>query len=338
MTYKKLMQKKQALDALRPLPPDLVRNLEAWFKVELTFTSNALEGNTLTRRETAVVLEKGLTIGGKSLVEHLEANNHGFALDYVQTLASEAQIPIKERDILALHALILRGLDEENAGRYRCVPVQISGSLVDLPNPLKVPELMAEFLAWLGSEPKGHPVAFAAEAHYRLVTIHPFIDGNGRTARLLMNLLLLRAGYPPAIIRKRDRLAYLSALEEAQLGGAKLRYDKLISDAAERSLDIYLNAAQGKPRAVVLDGIEPTQLQLKTNLQSLLKIGTLAKIAGESVPTIRHWTKLGLLTIADTSQGGFNLYAPDMVARCQDIQRLKAKRLTLEEIAREVGG
>lgn len=143
------------------------------------------------------MIEKGLTVGGKSLKEHLEATNHAGALKFVRSLIRKKPWRISGQDILGVHGLILRGVDDENAGRFRNVPVRISGSAVVMPNPRKVPELMEDFLAWLGEKHDLHPVALAGEAHYRLVSIHPFTDGNGRTARLLMNLLLMQQGYPP---------------------------------------------------------------------------------------------------------------------------------------------
>jgi Fic family protein len=325
MNYDKLTQKKQQLDDFRPLSPALARNLDDWFKVELTYTSNAIEGNTLTRRETAVVIEKGLTVGGKSLKEHLEATNHAHALDFVRSLIKKKPSQLTAKDVLGIHDLILKGLDDENAGHYRSVPVRISGAAVVLPNPRKVPDLMDEFQTWLTAKHDLHPVAFAGEAHYRLVSIHPFVDGNGRTARLLMNLLLMMVGYPPAIIRKRDRLAYIGSLEKAQLGGSKEPYEKIIAKAAERSLDIYLKAARGE--SAVGDDVDT---------DDLLKIGELAKSAGETVPTIRYWTKEGLLEIAEVTESGYQLYAADMVQRCERIKVLKGERFTLEEIKKRI--
>lgn len=333
MNYDALTQKKRLLDGFRPLPPELVRNLDDWFTVELTFTSNAIEGNTLTRRETAVVIEKGLAVGGKSLKEHLEAANHAQALDWVRSLLKKKPSQLTAQDVLTIHALILKGLDDDNAGRYRAVAVRISGSAVVLPNPRKVPDLMDEFLAWLTSKPDLHPVAFAGEAHYRLVTIHPFVDGNGRTARLLMNLLLMMAGYPPAIIRKRDRLAYLGALETAQLGGSKTAFEKIIARAAERSLDIYVNAARGETSHHAKDGDGDGDEDRDT----LLKIGELAKRTGQPAPTIRYWTKEGLLEVAEITPSGYQLYAPKMIERCRLIVKLKSERLTLEEIRGRIG-
>jgi Fic family protein len=329
MDTRALEAKKAALDRLRPLPPEVVRTLDAWFRVELTYTSNALEGNTLSRRETAVVLEKGLTVGGKSLMEHLEATNHARAIDFVHSIASaKKRRAVPERDILRLHELVLEGIDAANAGRYRNVAVRIAGSTVVLPNPRRVPDLMEQFCDWLRSSVDLHPVALAGEAHYRLVTIHPFVDGNGRTARLLMNLLLLAHGYPPAIIRPRDRVAYLGALETAQLGGSKTAYDNLIARAVVRSLDIYLDAAGGSSRA---------ERTAHASDDRLLKIGQLAKSVGETVPTIRHWTKLGLLAVAQITPAGYQLFAADAIARCRRIQSLKGRRHTLAEIQTELG-
>lgn len=319
MNYDVLMQNKRVLDKYRPLPSALVNNLDEWFRVELTYTSNAIEGNTLTRRETALVVEKGLTVGGKSLVEHLEATNHARALDWVKDQLQRKPQMITENDILGIHNVILKGIDDENAGHYRSVPVRISGSSVVLPNPAKVPDLMADMQAWLRSEEKLHPVELAAEAHYRLVTIHPFVDGNGRTARLLMNMILMMEGYPPAIIRKRDRLTYIGALEKAQLGGSKQDYFKLISTAVGRSFDIYLKAVKGET-----DGQDDDR--------PLLKIGALAKAVGENNSTIRHWTNEGLLEVAEITKTGYQLYAPDMIERIEKIKTLKQKRYSLSEI------
>lgn len=322
MDYKKLTEKKKELDKHRPLDVALVKNLEEWFKIELTYTSNAIEGNTLSRAETALVVEKGLTIGGKSIEEHLEATNHAAALDFVKEQIKRKTSDIREKDILKIHEVILDKIDKENAGIYRRVPVRISGSAVVLPNPRKVQELMDDFFSWLRKEDKMHGVQLAAEAHYRFVTIHPFIDGNGRTGRLLMNMILMMKGYPPAIIRKNDRLSYIKSLEKPQLvngeGDSKSDYFKLIATAVDRSLNIYLRAIEGKTE--------------KQESEKLLKIGELAKRANQTVPTIRHWTKEGLLQVAEVTESGYQMYDEQMVERVKKIQEMKEKRMTLEEI------
>lgn len=317
MIKDKLIEKKKILDSNRPLAPELVRNLDEWFRIELTYTSNAIEGNTLTRKETALVVEKGLTVGGKSLIEHLEATNHAKALDFIMALVQSDAHAITESDILRIHQMILKNIDDFNAGHYRSIPVRISGSNVILPNAAKVPDLMSDFARWL-KEVEDDSIFVAAEAHYRLVTIHPFVDGNGRTARLLMNLILLMNGYPPAIIRPQDRLSYISALEKGQLGGSKDDYFNIIMRAIDRSLNIYLKAIKGETGS--------------TGNHQLLKIGELATRVGEVNSTIRHWTKEGLLEVSEITAGGFALYSYDMIGRIQQIKELKIQRYNLQEI------
>ena len=324
--YEALSNKKSELDRCRPMPRELVTNLEDWFRVELTYTSNAIEGNTLTRQETALVVEKGLTVRGKSLNEHLEARNHANALEHVKTLIDRPSTTITEQDILAIHHLILHAIDDPNAGAYRSFPVRISGSLVVLPNHVKVSRLMAEFVSKIHDDtPKLHPVALATWAHYELVTIHPFADGNGRTARLLMNLILMQNGYPPAIISKRQRDRYIKSLEQAQLGGSRASFDKLIAASVDKSLDIYLKAARGE------DAPQPI------NLSNLLKIGELSKLSGQTTPTIRYWTSLGLLDVASKTEKGYTLYARDQLELIEEIIALKGQRFTLDEIALKLG-
>ena len=238
------------------MPDALARNLDGWFRVELTYTSNAIEGNTLGRRETALVVEKGLTVGGKSLLEHMEAVNHARALDWVKKQAKRRPHSLTEEDILQIQYLIMKGIDDLNAGRYRVTPVRISGSAVALPNPRKVPDLMAGFAKWLKLATGLHPVELAAEAHYRLVTIHPFTDGNGRTARLLMNMILLMSGYPAAIIRKRDRLDYIDSLEKAQLAlktlTLKLSHGQLTGHLISISRQLRMGKVQFRTVALCL--------------------------------------------------------------------------------------
>jgi len=323
MKYERLTAKKKLLDEYGSLPYALLSNLDEWFRAELTYTSNAIEGNTLGRRETALVIEKGLTIGGKSLLEHMEAVNHARALDWVKEQVRRRPHSLTEEDILHIHYLIMKGVDDLNAGRYRVTPVRISGSAVVLPPPRKVPDLMNGLAKWLKLATGLHPVELAAEAHYRLVTIHPFTDGNGRTARLLMNMALLMSGYPAAIIRKRDRLTYIDSLEKAQLGGSKDAYMKIVARAVDRSLDIYFKAAKGETDTGDTDG-------------SLLKTGELAKLVNQRNSTIRHWTKEGLLEVAEITDAGYQLYSQEMVERIRLINEFKSRRFTLKEIREKI--
>ncbi len=233
------------LDSHRPLPKYLQKQLDEWYCVELTYTSNALEGNSLSRPETALIIEKGLTGSSKPLVEYKEARNHAEAFYLVLDQIEKKQMRISDSTVLRLHQTILKDIDDANAGRYRHVATRIMGSSTVFPNPLKVPDLMAEFIKGLSNDERLNPVELAALAHYKLVSIHPFVDGNGRTARLLMNLVLGLHGYPPAIIDIEQRKAYLNSLEKAQAGGSLEDFNLLIYKAVERSLDDYLHMVSG---------------------------------------------------------------------------------------------
>lgn len=214
-------------------------------EIEYTYESNKIEGNTLTLQETALVVEKGLTVGGKTMTEHLEVINHTEAIDYIKELA-KSKNTISERDILQIHSLILQGIDKPNAGVYRKVPVIISGAKHIPPQPLLISEKMKDLMVWY-NEHKDilHPIELSAEMHERLVTIHPFIDGNGRTSRLLMNLILLQNGYPIAVLKgdSASRLAYYNALELAQTENNKKMFIALIvttiQETMERILSIF---------------------------------------------------------------------------------------------------
>ena len=194
-------------------------------------------GNTLTRSETAIVLEKGITIGGKPLRDHLEALGHRDALGFVRTLARAGE-KVREIDIREIHRLIMTRLDPDEAGRYSTHQRTIAGSALLLPSPAEIPPLMGDFAAWLGTAEAGPETAF--EAHLRLVTIQPFSDGNGRAARLLMNLLLLQAGYPPVVIGPEHRAAYIDALQAMQLRNDPEPCRRFIAERLEASLDHHI--------------------------------------------------------------------------------------------------
>ena len=235
--------KKEQLDVYRPLSSALVNNLSQWFTIELTHTSTAIEGNTLTRSETAAVVEKGITVAGKSLKDHLEVTNYVIALNFINDLVSQKRVDITLNTLLDIHRIILKSIDDDHAGALRKIAVRIAGSTLVLPDPINVPDLMNEFIQWL-STVQENPIIISAQAHRRLVSIHPFVDGNGRTARLLMNLLLMQQGYPPAIIRMEDRPAYFNALSKADQTGDADDFCILVASAVERSLDIYLDAVR----------------------------------------------------------------------------------------------
>ena len=225
-----------------PLGKSQLLRLQEFFDVEYTFESNRIEGNTLTLQETALIVNEGLTIGGKSMREHLEAINHQEAIHFVRGLVDRKE-DINRRIVMEIHQLILKQIDSENAGRYRRVPVKISGSDVILPQPHRLDKLMEDYFEYYEMiKLKLHPVILAAEMHERLVSIHPFIDGNGRTARLVMNLILLRNGYTRANIKgeTESRLAYYQALQSVQKEADPHPFYHLVVNEALRSIKSHL--------------------------------------------------------------------------------------------------
>lgn len=226
------------LDEFRPFEPPIVAELKKLYDVRFTYNSNAIEGNTLTQSETELVLTKGITVGGKTLDEHLEAIGHKEAIDYIEHLAQK-DTKINEWEIKQIHNLILRKINPDEAGSYRTLDVMAAGTNYRYPPHYLLSQLMGDFVIWLNSEAalSLHPVEYASIAHYRFVSIHPFRDGNGRTARLLMNLLLIRSGYPIVVINNQVRNNYINALAYGQQNQDDLSqlYD-LVFDAAIASL------------------------------------------------------------------------------------------------------
>ncbi len=245
---KRLETKKARLDSLRPLPATAVNRLREEILIEWIYNSNAIEGSTITLQETRLILETGLTIGGKSLREHFEVINHREAIQYVEELIQNSE-PITAFHIRQIHKLILTNIDNGNAGNYRKTQVRIAGAPIVPPESWQIPNLMIEWGDWLlRSENDLHPIALAAQAHHRLVAIHPFVDGNGRTARLVMNLLLMRKGYPPTVIMRTNRRQYYSVLARADVGKTDALVN-FVGRAAESSLNLYLEACLPKVKA-----------------------------------------------------------------------------------------
>lgn len=244
-----VQEKLAALDMLqkdwaakRPLSGTHLEKIKEYFHVAYTFESNRIEGNTLTLQETHLVVNEGLTIGGKSMREHLEAVNHAEAALFLEELVQNKD-DLTERIVMELHYLILKGIDRENAGRYRSVPVRISGSSHLPPQPYLLVKLMEDYFHHYNQQKEAiHPVILAAEMHERLATIHPFIDGNGRTSRLVMNLVLLQNGYTIANLKgdNASRIAYYKALEKVQVHNDPESFYHLVIDAAKESLEQHL--------------------------------------------------------------------------------------------------
>ncbi len=235
---------KEQLSALRPLPEEALKKIQDALDIEYTYESNRIEGNTLTLQETALVVNEGVTISGKSMREHLEAINHAEAISYIKDIAKQ-DIEISERTIKEIHVLILHGIDRENAGRYRTVPVMISGSTHMPPQPYLIEKQMEDFILRFKQmeAEKVHPVLIAAYLHDELVRIHPFIDGNGRTSRLLMNLYLLRHGYVIITLKGSNdaKVNYYKALEMSHTEQLPEDFQKLVIEAEIAALQKYLS-------------------------------------------------------------------------------------------------
>ncbi len=234
-----IADKKSRLDALRPFAPEALSRLERYYDIEITYTSNAIEGNTLSAVETTLVIEQGVTIGGKPLKDHLEALDHYDAIRYVRELAGE-KMPLKESDVRNLHRLVVQRSNPGIAGSYADLVryVRTDAGRHQFPSPSEIPSLMGDLAKWLAAAPDTPEAAFTA--HRRLVDIHPFNDGNGRTARLLMNLILIRAGYPPIAVRPADRAAYILALQTSQAGRGSAGFDDLLYERLDATLADYL--------------------------------------------------------------------------------------------------
>ncbi len=240
-TFDRLYEKKAILQNSRPLPNIALQKIREALSIEWTYNSNSIEGNSLTLRETQMVLQEGITIKGKSLREHFEAKNHETALNFLYKLIDENHL-LSSKDILSLHELVLRSVEDDFAGRLRNAGVRIAGANFLPPNAQKVSGLLDELIQFVNTNTlELNDIELATVFHHKFVWIHPFFDGNGRTVRLAMNLLLMRSGFPPAIILKNDRKKYYDALNSANKGNYS-KLTLLMSQALERTLNIYLQA------------------------------------------------------------------------------------------------
>jgi len=249
---KQLISRLKQLDELglkwkriKPLNELQLRKMEEYFFTSYTYESNRIEGNTLTLQETHLVINEGITIGGKSMREHLELVNHKEAIELILDLVQN-KIPFNAFRLKQIHQLILKGVDDRNAGVYRNLPVRISGSSHVPPEPYLIEKMMEDYFIFYETQKDIlHPVILAAEMHERLVTIHPFIDGNGRTSRLVMNLILLKNGFTIANLKGSydDRMRYYKALEQVQVNHESNSFYELIAENVEASLKEHLHLA-----------------------------------------------------------------------------------------------
>jgi len=238
--YERILGKKKKLVSLRPLNKEQLKLIREQIDIEYIHNSTAIEGNTLSLNETKLILEEGVTISGKSLREHLDVINQKEAISWIEDFIKN-KTKIKEIYIIELHRLTLKGISNYWAGKYKTSQNRIVGSKLKTTPPYKVHSEMNNLAYEIENNKKFNTIELAAYAHHELVRIHPFIDGNGRVARLLMSLILMREGYPPIVILNRERKKYFDALEKAHFENLK-DFFNFIARAVERSLNLYLNA------------------------------------------------------------------------------------------------
>src|SRR3989338_459078 len=300
---KTLEDRLKQLNKLRPISGTLLEKLKERFQVEMTYNSNAIEGNTLTLKETYWVIQQGITVKGKSLKDHLEAKNHKEALDYLYELIEQGSThTISEHLIKSLHSLVIQEIDSNIAGQYRKVDVFITGTDHVPPSAIDVPYKMQELVTWARKNyRKMHVVDFATIFHHKFVHIHPFQDGNGRVGRLLMNVFLMHYGFPLVIIQKNDRQKYYRVLAEADYG----RYKPLVTFVAQavlRSLNIYLDVltpSEEKEKWISLAEARKYTPYSQAYLGKLAKEGKL-----EAIKLKRNWltTKEAVLRYSCAAQ------------------------------------
>jgi Fic family protein len=277
--FKRIKEKKKKLDNLRPLPKDAVIQILEDIRLRHTYHSDAIEGNTLTLQETKLVLEEGVTIGGKPLKDHIEAKNDAEAFDLMIELV-HAKKSISQEIIQQVHEAVTRGI-LQNPGQYRIGNVGIAGSATTPPSYLKIIRLMDEYIQDI-QKLSLHPVKKAAFIHHELVRIHPFLDGNGRVARLLTNLFLMKKGYPPIIVKKTDRKRYYRALDKADHGDMS-EFSNFVARAAHESLQYYLSSFVEEERLIHIKELAEYTLYSQEYLSLRARQGKLDAVKIENV-------------------------------------------------------
>jgi len=273
----RINEKMKQLNSMRPIPADALGKLHEEMRLVHTYHSNAIEGNTLTLQETKLVLEEGLTIGGKSLREHIEATNNAKAFDRMEELAKK-KYSIDQITIQEIHEIVTRGILED-AGRYRIRNVRITGAVKSPPDWSKIVKLMDDLIEKI-AESKAHPIETASFLHHRFVEIHPFSDGNGRVARLLTNLYLIARNYPPVVLKKEDRGKYYKSLRAADAGNLG-PFANFIAKAVDENLTLYLSISGGADELLPLKELssetpysqEYLSLRARQGLLDAVKIG-----------------------------------------------------------------
>ena len=324
MIYDNLNAKKSELDKKSPVSAEVSEELRKKIELEMAYVGGYFDGSSLTCRETAEILYEDKTVAKHSLTEHIRVLNSAKAFETIAELAEKVNHQIDDMDVKNIHRIVVRNLDDNNGGMYRGFVINFQTGTHEMPDSVRVQRMMNDFGMWLFSARTLHPAAIAAEAHLKLMSIQPFGQGNACVARFLMNLLLMRHGYPPAVFSRREKAEYWDVLEKAIFKNDREGYDKLICRAVNRAMEMYLKAS----RTSVVEDIEQDPY--------FLRIGQLAKECGERVSTLRYWTNMGLLETAGKTSADYTLYSSDILPRIKQLKELKEQRYTLEEIRRKL--
>ena len=314
MKYADITAKQKEFQELTPHKKNQKAELEQWLNIELSYTSNVIEGNQLTQSEVETILKKGIAIGGKSITDHLEIINHQNALYWISDKSLKQENFNLIEEIKQLHIILLKGIDDENSGQYR--KKKSTQTNVDYS---KIDYLIRDFSKWLKLDHGLHPVELAVAAYDKLLHIQPFANYNEQLARLMVNRILQKYHYPMFILSKQEHTYYQSKTGESQ-SQQKEHHQSIFIKKVEQMLDLYK------------DKLSPQKESPENSTNKLLKIGELAKMAGENKSTIRHWTNLGLLKIEQTTLSGYQLYSIEMIEKIKKIHELKTQRYTLSQI------
>ena len=290
----------------------------------MAYVGGYFDGSSLTCKETAEILYEDKTVEKHSLTEHIRVLNSAKVFEMISELAKKVNHQIDDSDVKNIHRIVVRNLDDNNGGMYRGFVINFQKGNHELPDSVRVQRMMNDFGMWLFSARTLHPAAIAAEAHLKLMSIQPFGQGNACVARFLMNLLLMRHGYPPALFSRREKAEYWETLEKAIYNNDREGYDKLVCRAVNRALELHLNATDQK------------EVEVFDQEPYFLRIGQLAKESGERVSTIRYWTNMGLLETAGKTSADYTLYSSDILPRIKQLKDLKEQRYTLEEIRQKL--
>ena len=295
-TLKEIESKKEALDKILKNKQAL-RVFKTWLLTELSYTSNNIEGNSLTRKETVFAITKGLTTSSiKPIKDYQEIINHAKASRLVLNL-SKRDKPVTEEDILNIHKEVLKGLEEDDCiGKYRNIKIRVSGSKVVVPHPSKIKGLMEELINFINLKNQ-NVIETALIAHFKFIAINPFIDGNGRTARLLLNLILLKNNYYPVIIRARDRKIYIKSIEKGELKNDLSSYNNFMYKAIDKSYQTYIDMFDSK----------------NEQDKELLTISKFAKAADVPVSTVRYYLRIGKLKPISKTESDYMLFSKEQI-------------------------